>query len=274
VFGLEVSGLAPSKPYLSGELKISGITRAGDGSEGGAAKGAVRIVQRGSVADVEDFRAEFKINPLRYPKRFADHQVGILETGPPHRIPRAVADAELSGGGEGRFVKPCGSAASGEGVGVTNAIRPLHGVAECRQSIRRLRDRYRVSRLDARQAADLPPGDLPPSRNLVHPTSGKDPWDVTARNISFEFPIECIGGPDRGERGSGENGLRKICRGVVNELGERVGEGEGQATRKAFFQLHLQRLVFGIGNIVAEKGYIREARKGAQQLLLRDGLLS
>src|SRR5260370_13536201 len=63
---------ASSKSYLSGEFKISWITRASDRSECGASKRAVRIVQRRSVADVEDFRAEFKIDPLRYPKRFAD----------------------------------------------------------------------------------------------------------------------------------------------------------------------------------------------------------
>jgi hypothetical protein len=95
-----------------------------------------------------------------------------------------------------------------------------------------------------------------------------------SRDISFEFPIEGVGGPDCGERGSREDGLGKVRRSVVNELGEGVCEGERQAAGKALFQLHLQRFVFGIGHIVAKKGYVREPRKGAQQLLLCDGWLS
>jgi len=54
-----------SKPDLTGQLKVPGISRAGDRPEGGAAKRAVRIVQRRRVADVEDFRAEFQIEALR-----------------------------------------------------------------------------------------------------------------------------------------------------------------------------------------------------------------
>src|ERR1035438_2504282 len=197
-----------SKPYFSGELEFSRIPRTRDGSKSRAAKRAVGIVQRRSVADVEDFRAELKIDPLGYPKRFGDHQVGILETGPAHRIPRAVADVELAGSGEGRLVKPLGSAAIGKVVRVADAIRPLNCVPECGQRIGRLRDRHSVSRLDAHQAADFPTGDLPPSRNSVHPASRKDAGDVTARNISFELPVESVGGPDCGERGASENGLR------------------------------------------------------------------
>src|SRR5437870_10381251 len=100
--------------YLGGELKISRISGTRYRAESSAAKRAVGIVQGRRVADVEDLRAEFQIDPLRYAKRFADHQVGILEPGPSHRIPRAVADAELSGSGEGRLVKPLGSVASRE----------------------------------------------------------------------------------------------------------------------------------------------------------------
>ena len=55
----------------AGELKVPRIPRTRDRSEGGAAKRAVRIVQRRSVADVEDFRAGFKTDPLRQAVRWS-----------------------------------------------------------------------------------------------------------------------------------------------------------------------------------------------------------
>src|ERR1019366_3002607 len=168
---------ASSEPYLAGKLEVPRIPRARDRSEGGAAKRAVRVVQGRSIADIKDFRPEFQIDPLRNPNHFADHQVGILESWPSHWIPRTVADAELAGGGESRLVEPFGSTASSEVVWIADAIRPLNGVLERGKRIRRLRDGHRVSRLHAYYAADFPTGDLPPSRNLVHPASGKDPGD-------------------------------------------------------------------------------------------------
>src|SRR5579883_522367 len=101
-----------SEPYLAGKLKISRISRARDRSKGGATKRAVGIVEWRSVADVEDFRTEFQIEPLRQTKRLANHQVGILKPGPPHGIPRAVANAELAGSAKGRLVEPLGSTSS------------------------------------------------------------------------------------------------------------------------------------------------------------------
>src|SRR5579884_2788891 len=138
-----------SEADLARELEIARIAGAGDGAEGGAAERAVRIIQRRRIADVESLGAKLKAHTLRDQECFAYGQIRILQAWTAYGISRAVADAELSGGGEGGLVEPLGCAAAGQAVRIGDAIRALHSVAERRKCVGGLSDGNRIAGLDA-----------------------------------------------------------------------------------------------------------------------------
>ena len=156
-------------------------------------------------------------------------------------------------------------------IWIAEAVRALHREAESGQIVGRLRNGNCIARLHSDEAAKLPARYLPPPGNLVNPARGKDSRYVARGDISFELPVECVGCADGGERRAGEDGLGKVGGGVVNQLGESVGERERQPAGKALFQLQLEGLVCRIRHIVAEECHVREVWKRAKKLLLCDG---
>src|SRR5947209_6846755 len=80
---------------LPDEFEIARIASAGNGTEGGTPENPVRIVQRRRIRDIKRLRPKLEAQPFRDAKCLPDHQVGVLQTRPPHRVPRAVSDYEL-----------------------------------------------------------------------------------------------------------------------------------------------------------------------------------
>ena len=58
----------------------------------------------------------------------------FCKPGPAHRIARTVADGELPAARECRVIEPLRRAASREVVRIADAVRPLHRIAEGRES--------------------------------------------------------------------------------------------------------------------------------------------
>ena len=193
-----------------------------------------------------------------------DHQVGVLQSGPAHRVSRAVADGELRRFPKRRGPEPLRGAASGEIIRVGHAVRPLHAEAEIRVEIRRLRHRNHIAGLGAHH-----PGDTPPARQLVDPSGGEDAGDVAIREVFLQMAIPGVGHAVVRD-GPRENRLREDAGSVVDELRKRIGERECQPARKALFQLRLEGVVVRIAYVVAKQRDGRESREWPQQLLHRD----
>ena len=60
------------------KLEIPGVARACNGAEGRRTEISARIIERGSVGDVENLRTKLQARALRDPKRLPQHQIRIL----------------------------------------------------------------------------------------------------------------------------------------------------------------------------------------------------
>src|ERR1051326_4691157 len=192
---------------LAGELEHARIPRARNGAKRRSPETPARVIERWCVRHVEDLRTQLEPCTFGDPECLAQHQVCLLEPGPADRISRAVPDRELWSLHEGARVEPLRSAPVRQTVWVCDSVRALHGIAETRIEISRLRDCNRIAALNADEASYLPTRELPKPWYPPDPTGRKHSWDIAARKIAFEAPVESIGCTRIVQDGSGEDTL-------------------------------------------------------------------
>src|SRR5260370_406282 len=77
--------------------------------------------------------------------------------------------------------------------------------------------------------------------------------NVATRIDAGQVAVECVGRADGCQSGSGEDGLREVSGGVVDQLGKSIGKSKCQAAREALFELRLEGFIFGVRDVVTEK---------------------
>ena len=70
--------------------------------------------------------------------------------------------------------------------GFAKPIGPLHGIAQTRIRIGRLRHHHAIAGLDPHVSGEMPTRNLPHTWNLINPSRREDAWDVARRKIPLQ----------------------------------------------------------------------------------------
>src|SRR5215471_20521971 len=125
-----ITAVNNSESQFCREFEIARVARSNNRSEGGRSEAPVRIIERRRIGHIERFGAHVESNALRDAEYLADHEVGVLQARPAHRIAGTAADDELRGGLKCCRIEPLPRTAVGKLVGISNAVGPLNREAE------------------------------------------------------------------------------------------------------------------------------------------------
>src|ERR1700724_3555398 len=100
---------------------------------------------------------------------------------------------------------------------------------------------------------------------IVGPADGGDVGEVAGGEVAVETAFEGVGDGVVGD-GPGEDGGVEDRRSVVDELGARVADQDGEAAGEALFEFGLDRVVVGVADVIAKEGDVGEFGEGFEEL--------